>query len=230
MIGGQHRRHSRCRSRSRSLEEVAERRGRAPAAGCTSRCPGCRSCGRHNRSPKGRWIEQVGRRRPRRAASRRAAPRARSSDRARRNRARRGSALRSPAVAGEAAGRRPASPRPGDRRSARLRASQTSGRSSARAARASASAIARIGRGDRRAARRAPAWLTKACAVPPPALVGIVAAHHHRRPVLAGDGDDPAARIGALHQVAERGHAQMIGRDGVIVASVLPGTRSSSAQ
>ena len=53
-------------------------------------------------------------------------------------------------------------------------------------------------------------------AAPPPALVGIVAAHHHRRAVLAGDRDDAAARIGAAHQVAERRHAQVDGRDGVI--------------
>ena len=46
--------------------------------------------------------------------------------------------------------------------------------------------------------------------------VGIVAAHHDRSPVLAGHGDDPTARIGALHQIAERRHAQMEVGDGVI--------------
>ena len=93
---------------------------------------------------------------------------------------------------------------------------------SASRARASAAAIRALTARDR--ARRGDAGMAdEGAAAPPPALVGIVAAHHHRRPVLAGDRDDAAARIGAAHQVAERRHAQMIGRDGVIFATCCRG-------
>jgi hypothetical protein len=57
---------------------------------------------------------------------------------------------------------------------------------------------------------------------PIPALVGGMAAHHHRGAVLAGDGDHPRRRVDPLHPVAERRHAQMVGRDRV-GARIAPG-------
>ena len=117
--------------------------------------------------------------------------------------------------AGEASGAdRLGPPRHRDRRG--CASSQTSGSGIASRAWASASAMRALTAVDR--PRRGDAGTAdEGVAVPPPALVGRVAAHHDRGAVLAGDRDDAAARVGAVHEVAERRHAQMQVGDGVMV-------------
>ena len=210
MIGGQH--HDIVDPLAvEMLEEVAERAVEREQLDAHLGAAACRSRGRHNRWPRRRW--RAGRwPAPRRAASRRASPRpergCRNRIRARRACAERSSAARAkrPVPTGLA--------RPGTAM-ARLRDSQISGSGIGSRARDERLGDARVDRGD--GARLGDAGMAdEGAAAPPPALVRVVAAHHHRRPVLAGDGDDAAPGIGAAHQVAERRHAQVDGRDRVI--------------